>query len=407
MAYALVDVDVTRPLPSLHLSSRESGTGVLVRKKGRPVGFFLASLPAGAQLDGPTFGRLIAAHIAPEILRSNIEDELVGERVTPPRIDLTVAVCTRDRADLLKTCLESILRLERAEGRRFDVLVVDNAPSTDATRQLVAAMSAVRYVLEPRPGLDFARNRALAEVTTEVIAFVDDDAVVDGGWLSGLDHAWALDPDAVAVTGLVLPLELATEAQVVFERSGGFRRGLQTDHFLGQTRDRSPRYPTWAAIFGTGCNMAFRVEEIRRLGGFDEALDTGPALPGGGDLDMFYRVIRAGHPLVYEPRALVFHRHRREREALRHQYWTWGTSFMAFLHKAYRGDPEMRGRVRHTMVSWLWGGLTEAGRSLGGRSPLTLDLVLAQLAGGVLTVPWMYPVSRARVARIRRQHATS
>ena len=56
--------------------------------------------------------------------------------------------------------------------------------------------------------------------------------------------------------------------------------------------------------------MVLRTVAVRELGGFDEALDTGPPLPGGGDLDIWSRLARAGHPLVYEPRLLVFHRHR-------------------------------------------------------------------------------------------------
>ncbi len=404
--YVVVDLELNQPFPPLQLTADDTGVGVLVRDRARPVGFFLAALPAGTHLDAPAFDRLIATHLGPDIVRRRIEDELAGNPVTTPRIDLTVAICTRDRPELLKKCLESILRLRANESRYFPVLVVDNASSTSATRE-VATNADVLYVLEPRPGLDFARNRALAEVTTEMIAFVDDDAVVDGGWVSGLDSAWAHDPTAVAVTGQVLPFELATSAQLLFELSGGFRRGFQTARFAGQARDRTPLYPTWPGTFGTGCNMAFRVDELRQLGGFDDALDTGPSLPGGGDLDVFYRVVRGGYALVYEPSALVFHRHRRELQALRQQYWTWGTSFMAFLHKTYRQDPPMRPRLRRTLISWLWGGLTETGKSAQGKSVLSVDMVLAQLAGGLFTLPWMYPLSRLRVSRISRQHGST
>ncbi|MDQ4142412.1 MAG: glycosyltransferase [Actinomycetota bacterium] len=405
MPYALVDIDLERPLPPLQLAPDETGIGVLARKGMRPAGFFLAPLPAGAEIEPAALGDLIAAHLGPELLRRHIEDELLRGEATPSPIDLTVAICTRDRPELLRTCLTSLLRLRVQGPRRFEVLVIDNASSTRDTFDVAASMDDVRYILEPRPGLDFARNRALREVRTEMIAFIDDDAVLDRGWLSGLEAAWAHDPQAVAITGQVLPLELATDAQVIFEESGGFRRGFQTVRFAGQTRDRSPRYPILPGMFGTGCNMAFRVDGLRRLGGFDEALDTGPALPGGGDLDIFYRVIRAGYSLVYEPGALVFHRHRRELKALRHQYWTWGTSLMAFVHKTYRQDPEMRPRVRRAAVTWLWGNLAQTARSFSGNEVVTPELALAQLAGGLLTFPWMYPLSRWRVARIARQHA--
>ena len=70
---------------------------------------------------------------------------------------------------------------------------------------------------EPHAGLDFARNRAMREATGDWIAFLDDDTVVDSGWLCGLQAAWTECPDASAVTGLVLPYELETEAQLLFE----------------------------------------------------------------------------------------------------------------------------------------------------------------------------------------------
>ena len=109
--------------------------------------------------------------------------------------------------------------------------------------------------------------------------------------------------------------------------------------------------------------MVLRRELVLELGGFDEALDTGPPLPGGGDLDIFHRVVAAGAPLVYEPRMLVFHRHRREHEALRRQYWSWGDGFMAFLAKTYAADPAMRPRVRamRAVVARLRGRATSAG----------------------------------------------
>ena len=89
-----------------------------------------------------------------------------------------------------------------------------------------------------------------------------------------------------------------------------------------------------AGSFGAGCNMVFRREAVLALGGFDEALDTGPPLPGGGDLDIFYRVARAGAADRLRARMLVYHQHRQDRDALRRQYWTWGPGFMAFVAKS-------------------------------------------------------------------------
>ena len=81
-------------------------------------------------------------------------------------------------------------------------------------------------MVEPRPGLDHARNRAVIETTTDVLAFTDDDVVVDPGWSAAIARAFAEEPQLGALTGLVLPLQLATPAQQLFERLGGFGKGF-------------------------------------------------------------------------------------------------------------------------------------------------------------------------------------
>jgi GT2 family glycosyltransferase len=149
--------------------------------------------------------------------------------------------------------------------------------------------------------------------------------------------------------------------------------------------------------------MAFRREVLLKIGGFDEALDTGAPLPGGGDHDIFYQVIRAGYPLVYEPRYLVFHQHRQEYEKLRHQYWTWGLSLMAFVVKAYQSDPSVRSKWFRLICWWFKDKLRQFLKSLMGRHVLPPDLILIELWGGVVGLLGEYPRSLRRVEQIRRQ----
>lgn len=401
MPYAIADVELSEPLSTIRLSANEAGLAVLLRMADRPIAFFLEELPPGTALLPHEFGQLISRRARLDIVRANLHDELRGSPRRASPVDLTVAVCTRDRAGLLQHCLESVLSVRDKE--RFRVLVVDNAPSDGRTRDLVASLPEVSYTVEPRPGLDFARNRAISEARTEFLAFLDDDVVVDHGWLTGLQEAIGAHPDLGGVTGQVLPYELATDSQVAFEQHCSFRRGFDQTRYVGQVREGNSLYPTGPGMFGAGCNMVFRSDVVRELGGFDEALDTGPPLPGGGDLDIFYRLIRAGYPLVYEPRMLVFHRHRRERHKLRRQYWSWGTGYMAFWHKAYRFDVDLRPRLRRMMVWWIWDQLGDLKKSLLGRSRMPADMVLAQLAGGLLSVAWKYPWSRHRTKRIKKR----
>jgi GT2 family glycosyltransferase len=402
--YRIADVEVSEPLPELVLADDEEGVALLLRRDDRPIHFSFHEVPPGTLLSPDELGRIVADVAGVTLLEGAVLQRLAGPRPRATTLDLTVVVCTHDRTDFLDDCLRSLLAVREAaeERNRFEILVVDNNPPDTATADLVAGLPEVRYVVEPLPGLDFARNRALAEVDTQLLAYLDDDVVVDRGWLTGLEEAVGENPDAGVITGLVLPYELASEAQITFERRGGFGRGFRKLRYAGQTLPGNPLYPTGAGIFGAGCNMVLRRDALLELGGFDDALDTGPPLPGGGDLDIFYRAVRAGHPLVYEPRMLVFHKHRREEEALRRQYWSWGEGFMAFVEKTYRTDPPQRSKLRRLVRWWFADQLGSLRRSVRGKSPLSPRLVLAELAGGLVGLTGTYSRSRRRVERLRR-----
>lgn len=408
MRYARLDLDVEDALPTVALSSDEHGLAVLLRLDRRPIGFWMLPVDVGARITPEQLRRLLDGEAEEAILTAALRRHLRAQQPRPAAtFAITVAVCTRDRPALLADCLRSVLAARSGVPNPDDVtvLVVDNAPSDEATKRLVDTLPEVRYAREPRAGLDFARNRALEEARGEVLAFVDDDVIVDGGWLAGLQEALGENPDAAAVTGFVLPQELDTDSQIIFERRGGFRRGARKRRYEGVRLPGNPLYPTGAGMFGAGCNMAFRRDVLLALGGFDEALDTGPPLPGGGDLDIFYRVVRSGRPLVYEPAMLVFHRHRRDHLGLRRQYWSWGTGFMAFVMKTYRTDPSQRRNLQRLVVWWLGYQGRELKRSLRGRSPLPPELVVAELAGGLVGLSGTYPRSVRRTARIRARIA--
>jgi GT2 family glycosyltransferase len=153
--------------------------------------------------------------------------------------------------------------------------------------------------------------------------------------------------------------------------------------------------------------MVFRRSVLLQLGGFDDALDTGAPLPGGGDLDMFYRVVRAGHPLVREPKMVVYHQHRREYSKLRHQVWTWGLGSMAFVSKSWKTDPTQRPKIRRWILWWLSYQLSKVFVPFlrRNRKPWPWDLVTSEIAGGVAGLFGEYKRSQARVEAIRRQYS--
>jgi O-antigen biosynthesis protein len=268
----------------------------------------------------------------------------------PPTV--TVAVCTRDRPDDLAVCLESLKHLDQIP---LEILVIDNAPSTGATERLVRERFAgVRYIHEPRPGLDWARNRAVIEAHGEVIAFTDDDCIVDSGWVRAIATVLSDDSEVQAVTGLVVPYELETESQILFERSGGFGRGFLR-RWSAVDRERGlPWGFCGAGQFGTGANMAFRRSLFTQIGLFDPALDVGTVTNGGGDLDIFFRVLVEGHTLAYEPAAIIRHRHRRSISELRRQLADNGYGFCSFMVRNVFAYPAEKMRFIYLAAWWLW-----------------------------------------------------
>jgi glycosyltransferase involved in cell wall biosynthesis len=392
----IVTVDVDRPLDAIILGDNSFGVAVDVRRGRRPVGFLLKSCAPRSRITATELEEWIER----EVPRSDREQPVSVDGAIGTIPHLTISVCTKDHPELLDRCLTSIeeLRIEPCIPI-LDLLVVDNASQDDRTYRVALSHKGVRYVREDRVGLNFARNRALAEAQGVILAFIDDDAVVDPEWGSGLWQAWSRSRRAGAFAGQTLPLELETRAQVLVERMGGFRKGFQPVVY-GLTNADDPLYPC-TTKFGNGCNMAFSVEAMRSLGGFDEALDTGAPLPGGGDLDALYRIVRHGYELVYDPQMLVWHQHRRDFAGLRRQIRrSWGAGCMAFLTKIRDYDPEVRDRAKIFIHWWVW---DLSRRLMPGhdRSSQPWSLVFHEFVGALIGLTGIYERSKRRSARIR------
>jgi glycosyltransferase involved in cell wall biosynthesis len=265
---------------------------------------------------------------------------------------ISVAICTRDRAESLERCLRS---LQKMSVTPHEIILVDNAPRTDATRRVVEKMQDelpnLRYVLEPRPGLDVARNAAVQAATGEILAYTDDDVEVHPEWLMGIRRGFA-HPKVMAVTGLALPAELETASQWIFETRWGFGRGYRPLTFNQRffRPYRSSAVPVWDV--GAGANMAFRREIFARVGGFDERLDAGAA-GCSGDSEFWYRVMAEGWWCQYEPSAVVSHYHRRDEAGLEHQLHYYMKGHVAALlvqHQKYGHRSNLRNAFIHLPI---------------------------------------------------------
>ena len=243
---------------------------------------------------------------------------------------VSVVICTRDRAEELSRCLASLPRQSRVPDQ---VVVVDNASRDDGRTRAAALAAGVDYVREDRPGLDIARNWGVRAATGDIVAFTDDDVRLHPRWLERLTAAFDAD-GVMAVTGLVLPAELETAAQLHFETYWGFGRGYRPIDFGAEffRTDRTHGCPAWE--IGAGANMAFRRETFRRAGLFDERLDVGAA-GCSGDSEYWHRVLFHGGICRYEPAAVAFHYHRREFAGLSRQIFAYMRGHAAALLVQY------------------------------------------------------------------------
>lgn len=389
MATAVLDLDLQQ-LPSvINGLERYSRALVLIRLHGRPVG--QALLPViGGHLDGAELRDALVEAAGWPLWERWLHDYLGWEetRATASALpSATVAVCTRDRPEDLRRCLEALMRLPDDSQ---ELLVIDNCPSSDATRHIVEGYGRIRYVREDRPGAGVARNRALREARHEVVAFTDDDAVVDPGWLRALLANFD-DPRVLCVTGLAMPLELETEAQEWSERYSPFGRGYKRIVF-----DSTNLNPLLGSLVGASVNTALRRSVLEDIGPFDEALGPGTPCRSGEDTEMFSRIMTAGYCIVYDPTALCWHRHRRTWKELRQMLYGYGTG----VYGAWTRSLLVEGEFSVPKLAWAWFQLKQLpslARSLLRRpNSVPADLLLAELCG-CAAGPWLYLSSRRRL----------
>jgi glycosyltransferase involved in cell wall biosynthesis len=360
----LLEIELSREIPAVSSftadGSRYDRAIALVRLHGEPLGSMQLELGEhgiSAPALAAAIWRELRAPIREHLRRDGLEGieclteaGLIDDDVVPGCEQerralladtpfVSVVVPTRERPALLERCLRSI---EACRYESIEVIVVDSSPPTRVTEELLArlALRDVRYVREGRPGRSWARNRGLAEARGEIVAFADDDVVVDHQWLERIAAAFRADERVACVTAMILPLELETPAQLWIEQYGGFDKGFARRTFdLDQHDDAGPLFPYAAGTYGSGASMAFRADVLREIGGFDPALGSGSPGCGGEELRAFFQVIDRGHRLIYEPAAIVRHAHHPRYDRVRAQVYGYGEGLSAYLTACVVEDP--------------------------------------------------------------------
>lgn len=209
---------------------------------------------------------------------------------------ISVVVCTRNRAEALRTAVDSLCQLKTENRLRFEVLIIDNG-STDATPEIVRQLSEetaglVRGVVEPEAGIVPARNRGIQEARGTWVAFFDDDQLADEQWLVEL-LKMATEKQCRCVGGAV---RLALPEGTVRELAPTTRM------LLGETVGMpAPRLYNDRVTPGCG-NMMVQRSVFDEVGLFDPRMSD-----RGEDTDLFLRMLRSGIAAWYTPSAVIHH----------------------------------------------------------------------------------------------------
>lgn len=298
-----------------------------MRRNGCPVG----------RLDVPRLdaeGTALGSNLLAAKLDEVSQCETPAAPADEPSVD--VVVCTKGRPQAAARCVKSIM--ESSWFARADcsstLFLVDNDPHHEVNARILRTLAEdharCQYVPCTTPGSSAARNAGIAASSAEIIVFTDDDVQVDDRWVTELVREFT-DPSIFCVTGLVLPMALDTAAQVHFEQYGGFGKGYSRRVFRKNSKTSNALYPYAPGAYGSGNNMALRSTWIDKHGGFSLLLGPGTPTMAGEDLEVFLRGVLDGHTIIYTPRAIVHHEHRRSEDELAKQLFGYGCGLTALL----------------------------------------------------------------------------
>ncbi len=258
------------------------------------------------------------------------------------RPDISVVLSTYNRGPLLESAVRSVLAQQQG-GPTFELIVVDNN-STDGTAGIVERVTRedarVRYVLETRQGLSFARNAGILQTRAPFVAFTDDDVRAEADWLAAIVRAFEEHPGADVVGGRVLPMWPSPPP-----------RWLTRDHWAPLAlvdHGEAPIAITSSHSIGVvGANMAFRRGVFDAVGLF--ATDFQRVKDGIGSLEdheFLLRVVRSGRQGVYDPRIVVHAEVQPNRlDRAYHRRWHTGHGHFHALLRSEQMEATNRGRL--------------------------------------------------------------
>lgn len=239
----------------------------------------------------------------------------------------SVLIATRNRPDDLVPCLKSVLAMEHGD---FEVVVLDqstSAVSEEAVREALGAPEHLRYIRSDSKGKSAALNLLFEAACGELWAFTDDDCQVPSDWLTRIEHAFTVSPEAGIVFGQVTPGTSNTEGEHKYTPAFYFK-------------DR--RFLKTGEIAGMGANMAIRREVAAKVGCFDTQVGPGTPIPAAEEGDWVYRAQLSGVPILLDPEVKLIHLSWRDWDEWNRVLYGYGMGDAAFALKHTRcGDWRM------------------------------------------------------------------
>jgi GT2 family glycosyltransferase len=294
-------------------------------------------------------------------------------------MNISVVICTCNRAESLEKTLWALSEASVPEGCALEIVIVDNR-STDSTRAVVEAFRdasglPVIYAYEPLPGLSHARNRGLREAKGAIIAFTDDDVIVDRSWLREILRECRSGEDAAMIFGQT-------------------RRYSEAMPYLSIKEGRAREcfaFPCSPWSVGHGNNMILKRDLVATVGNFDPRFGPGARVGAASDTEYVYRVLKAGRKILYVPSIIVYHNDGRiSGDAVRRREWEYAKGRGAFYCKHVLRRDVWAAKMMYWEFRSLVGALSgnaerrrKAVRNLAGVARGILVMALSELSVAV------------------------
>ncbi len=291
-------------------------------------------------------------------------------------IDITVLICTRNRAPQLKHVLESAANLRVPDGLRWEMVVVDNG-SSDNTADVAGSFAGrlpIRVVREEAAGLSNARNLGVAEAAGTYICWTDDDVILDPNWLAAYAAAFARHPEASVFGGEIIPV-LQPPTPKWFARLAD-QWPLTTLLAKRNYGDKPVLLGFEQGVVPWGANFAVRAAEQRQIQ-YEPALGVSPLQRRvGEEAEVIFQIMKAGGVGWWVPDAKVRHMIPVKRQTLRYvyEYYLSCGETAAYMECVWPGAHHMAGNKRDMDR------VTGSAFSLYAR---------AGLAGGLFAAAWL------------------